>query len=61
VADPEVRQFVRQWNREIDDERRREAPRPDAGPWRIVSWLALWCLWLAVLVLIVGLIRPLHW
>ncbi|HEX3881656.1 MAG TPA: hypothetical protein VHW66_03295 [Stellaceae bacterium] len=56
-----MRRILRQWDREVDDERRREAPRPDTGPWRIVSWLALWFLWLAVLALIVAMIRPLHW
>jgi len=61
VADPEVRRFVRQWDREIDEERRREASRRDTGPWRVLSWLALWLLWLGVLVLIVGMIRPLQW
>ena len=61
MADPEVRRFVRQWDREIDEERRREASRPDTGPWRVLSWLALWLLWLGVLVLIVGMIRPLQW
>ena len=60
MADPEVRRFVRQWDREIDEERRREAPRRDTGPWRVLSWLALWLLWLGVLVLIVGMIRPLQ-
>jgi len=61
LPDPEIRQIVRRWNREIDDDRRREGGHRDAGPWRIVSWLALWLLWLGALVLLVELIRPLHW
>ena len=61
MPDPEITQIVRQWNREIDDQRRREAQPRDDGKWRIVSWLALWLLWLGALVLLIALIRPLHW
>jgi hypothetical protein len=62
LPSPEIRRLIRQWDREIDDERRARA-EADRGkePWRFVSWFALWVAWLAVLVLIVGIIRPLHW
>jgi hypothetical protein len=47
--------IARQWNREIEDELRREAARPDArGPWKAVAWTALWVLWLALLVALVA-------
>jgi hypothetical protein len=61
LSNPEVRRLIRQWDREIDDERRAEAAHRGKEPWRVVSWFALWLLWLAVLVAIVGIIRPLAW
>ena len=61
MPDPEIRKIIRQWDREIEDQHRREQVDRDDGPWRIVSWVALWLLWLAALVLIVELIKPLHW
>lgn len=62
MSNPEVRRFIRQWDREIADERRaEEAARRGKEPWRAVSWFALWLLWLAVLLGIVGILRPLHW
>ncbi len=61
VGERDTRQIIRQWNREIDAQRRDEAERQaDRGPWRAVSWLALWFLWLGVLALVVGLMRSLH-
>lgn len=61
MSNPEIRRLIRQWDREIDDARRAEAAPRGKEPWRAVTWLALWLLWLAVLVTIVGIIRPLHW
>jgi hypothetical protein len=61
LPNPEVRRLIRQWDREIDEERRADAARRAKEPWRALSWFALWLLWLAVLVTIVGLIQPLHW
>ena len=62
MSNPEIRRLIRQWDREIDDERRAQAAaRRGKEPWRAVSWFALWLLWLAVLVVIVGMIPPLHW
>jgi hypothetical protein len=60
LSNPEVRRLIRQWDREIADERRAEAARRRKEPWRAVSWFALWLLWLAVLVAIVGIIPPLR-
>ena len=60
MPERDSKRILRQWDREIEDETRR-LPRGERGPWRIVVWVALWCLWLALLVAIAGLIRPLHW
>ena len=47
--------IARQWNREIEDEIRREAARAaGAGRWKAVSWAGLWLLWLALLVVLLG-------
>lgn len=62
MSNPEVRRLIRQWDREIADEHRAEAAQGGGKePWRAVSWFALWLLWLAVLVTIVGLLLPLRW
>jgi hypothetical protein len=62
LSNPEIRRLIRQWDREIADQRRAEtAGRRRKEPWRAVSWFALWLLWLAVLIVIVGIVRPLHW
>jgi len=61
LSNPEVRRLIRQWDREIADDRRAEAAPRGKEPWRAVSWFALWLLWLGVLVVIAGLFRPLHW
>jgi len=61
LSNPEVRRLIRQWDREIDAERRAEAARRHKEPWRAVSWFALWLVWLALLLGVVGFIRPLHW
>jgi hypothetical protein len=52
--------IARRWVREIDDEVRRVEARDRAPqPWRAVSWLALWLLWLALLVALVIRANPL--
>jgi hypothetical protein len=52
--------IARRWVREIDDEIRRAEVR-DRTPqrWRAVSWIALWLLWLALLIALVVRINPL--
>lgn len=51
--------IARQWQREIDDEIRRGERATADGPWRAVSWIALWLLWLVFLALLLGQIRSL--
>ena len=54
------KRIARQWDREIEDEIRREAARQDAGgPWKAEAWAGLWLLWLALLVALVGHIKSL--
>jgi hypothetical protein len=61
VSERDSKSIVRQWNREIEAELRREAARAgNDGPWKAVVWGALWCLWIALLFGAVVLIRPLH-
>jgi len=55
VAQDDSKRIIRQWDREIEDEIRREAERNAArGPWRAVAWGALWVLWLVLLVLLIA-------
>ena len=61
VAERDSKRIIRQWNREIEDELRREAARDaHSGAWKAVSWTALWVLWLLALVAFLGHIRGLH-
>ena len=54
------KRIARQWNREIEDEIRRDAARDEeGGPWKAVTWGALWLLWLSLLVALVGQIKSL--
>ncbi len=49
------KRIIRQWDREIEDEIRRDAARnPAGGPWKAVAWGALWVLWLALLAALVA-------
>jgi hypothetical protein len=59
VSERESRRIIRQWNREIEHELRRQAAREAAGnrPWKAVSWTALWLLWLALLVALLGQVK----
>jgi type VI protein secretion system component VasF len=55
--------ILRRWNREIEaDIRRREAAerRERAGPWKAVTWTALWIAWLALLLLLLLWVKMLH-
>ena len=50
VTQRDSERIARQWNREIEDEIRREAERSaGARRWKAVSWAAMWLLWLALL------------
>ena len=46
--------IVREWNREIEAEIRRDA-RHDDGPWKIIVWVALEVLWFLTLFAVLGL------
>ncbi len=49
------KRIIRQWDREIEDEIRRETARNAAGgPWKTVVWGALWVLWLALLAALIA-------
>lgn len=63
VSDSDSKDIIRRWNREIEAEiRRREeaARRGREGPWRAVTWTALWLAWLAVLVLVLMSLKTLR-
>jgi hypothetical protein len=60
VSERDSKRIIRQWEREIDAELRREAARNRDGPWKAVLWGALWCLWLGLLFGVIALIKPLH-
>jgi hypothetical protein len=50
VSERDSKRIIRQWDREIEDEVRRERARGGSErPWRIVVWSALWVLWLTLL------------
>jgi hypothetical protein len=52
--------IARQWQREIDDERRRAAAAwRGSGPWRAVPWTLLWLVWLALTLALVARVNPL--
>jgi hypothetical protein len=60
VAERDSKRIIRQWNREIEDELRRERARDtDRRPWKAVSWAALWLLWLLALVAFLGHLKGL--
>ena len=53
MSERDSRRIIRQWDREIEDELRRDAARRRAEPWRLVVWGALWVLWLTLLAALV--------
>ena len=55
------KRIVREWNREIEVEMRRLAAQQDDGKWKIVVWLLLEVIWLAGLVVLLGMVTRLHW
>ena len=61
VSERDSKRIIRQWNREIEAETRREAAgERDNGPWKAVSWAALWLLWLVALAALVGHLKGLR-
>ena len=61
MAEGDSKRIIRQWNREIEDELRREAAQDaDSRPWKAVSWAALWLLWLLALVVFLGHLKGLR-
>ena len=55
MTPPDSKRIARQWNREIEDEIRHAAERDAAARrWKSVTWVALWLLWLLLLVALVG-------
>lgn len=52
--------IVREWNREIEAEMRRLATKQDDGPWKIIVWVLLEAVWLAALVVVLGVFTRLH-
>jgi len=61
VSDRDSKRIVRQWNREIEDELRRESEAA-AGErrWSGVVWAALWLLWLGLLLLLIVSVKALR-
>ena len=61
MSEHDSKRIIRQWNREIEDELRREAAAHSAdGPWKAVAWAALWAVWLLLLVAFVVQIKQLR-
>ncbi len=55
VTQEDSKRIIRQWDREIEDEIRREATRNGArGPWKAVVWGALWVVWLGLLAALIA-------
>lgn len=55
------KRIAREWKREIEADIRRLATRQDEGKWKIVVWVLLEVIWLAGLVVLIGLFTRLHW
>ena len=61
VSEQDSTRIIRQWNREIETEIRRERARErDDGPWKAVAWAALWLVWLVALVALLGHLKGLR-
>jgi hypothetical protein len=50
-SDP--KRIVREWNREIETDMRRDARQED-GPWKIVVWVVLAVLWFVAVFAVLG-------
>ena len=61
MTERDSKRIIRQWDREIEDEIRREtAGAAGNGPWKAVSWGAVWLVWLVLLVALLGQIKGLR-
>ena len=61
MSEHDSKRIIRQWNREIEAELRRESARErDNGPWKAVAWAAVWLVWLAALVALIGHLKGLR-
>ena len=61
MAERDSKRIIRQWNREIEDEIRRDkAKATGERNWRGVVWGALWVLWLGLLLALIAQIKGLH-
>jgi hypothetical protein len=56
----DAKRIVREWNREIEAETRRDT-RHDNGPWKIVVWFALELFWLVAIFAVLGLFSRVPW
>jgi hypothetical protein len=54
------KRIVREWNREIEADKRRLAARDD-GRWKIVVWVVLEVIWLVGLFVLLGPFSRLSW
>ena len=61
MAERDSKRIIRQWNREIEDEIRRDkAKATGERNWRGVVWGALWVLWLGLLLALIVQIKGLR-
>jgi len=58
--EPDPKNIVREWNREIEAEVRRRAARRDDGPWKIVVWGALAIMWFVAVFAVLGWLEQLQ-
>jgi hypothetical protein len=61
VKERDSKRIIRQWDREIEDQIRRERRRDtDDRRWKAVGWGAIWLLWLGVLIALVDHLKALR-
>ena len=61
MSERDSKRIIRQWNREIETEiRRQRAHERDTGPWKAVAWAALWLVWLGALVALMSHLKGLR-
>ena len=61
MSERDSKRIIRQWDREIEDELRREAARDAGGArWSAVVWAALWVVWLGLLLALIVHVKALR-